>query len=90
MENLVTATNTFHSEDNGITDIYTCNCHEPQQIDCILSPDNNLRSRVFDSSATNSDHCGLVATVKSKRAETQWKKTDRKPIGWEFRDCQIP
>ena len=50
MENLLTATNTFHSEDNGITNIYTCNYHgnhEPQQIDYILSSDNNLRSRVF-------------------------------------------
>ena len=43
-------------------------------------------SRVFDSSATNSDHWGLTATIKSKRAETQWKKTDKKPIRWECRD----
>ena len=80
MENLLTPTNTFHSEDNGITNICTCNCHgnhEPQQIDRILCSDNNLHSRVFDSPATNSDHWGLTATIKSKRATTQWKKTGR-------------
>ena len=89
MENLLTVTNTFHSQDNGITNTCTCSYqgnHKPQQIDYILSSDNNLRSRVFDSSTTNSDHWGLTATSKFKRAKTQWKKTDRKPIGRECRD----
>ena len=42
MENLLTATITFHCEDDGATNIHTCNCngnHEPQQIDYILSSD---------------------------------------------------
>ena len=55
MENLLTATNTFHFEDDGAVNIYTCNYngkHEPQQIDNIFSSDNSLRSMAFDSSAT--------------------------------------
>ena len=58
MENMLTATNTFHFEEET-NNIYTCNCngkHEPQQITYILSFDNRLRSRTFDSPATNSDH----------------------------------
>ena len=89
MENLLTATNTFHFEDDGAVNMYTCNYngnHEPQQIDFIFSSDNSLRSRTFDSSATNSDHWGLIATVKSKHVKTPRKKTVRKPIGWECRD----
>ena len=58
MENTLTATNTFHFEE-GNNNIYTCNYngnHEPQQIVFILSSDNRLRSRTFDSPATKSDH----------------------------------
>ena len=48
MENLFTATNTFHFEDDVATNIYTWSYngnHEPQQIDYILSFDDSLRSR---------------------------------------------
>ena len=72
-KNLLTATNTFLCEDDGATNMYTCNNngnHEPQQIDYILSSDTRPRSRTFDSSATDSDHWGLIAAVKSK--ETNW------------------
>ena len=71
MENLVTATNTFLCEDDGATNIHTCNNHEPQQIDHILSSDSRLRSRTFDSSATNSDHWGLNTAEKDCQ-ETNW------------------
>ena len=41
---------------NRLQNKTNCNgCHEPQQIDCILSSDHSLRSRTFDSSATSSD-----------------------------------
>ena len=89
MKNLLTATNTFHCEDDGATNIYTCDCngnHESQQIDYIFSSDTSLRSRTFDSSATRSDHWGLTAAVKSNRARTPRKKIARKPIGWDCRD----
>ena len=45
MENLLTAANTFHFEDDGAINIYICNNngkHEPQQIDNILSSDNSV------------------------------------------------
>ena len=47
IEHLLTATNTFSNDDDRNTNIYTCNyhgCHEPQQIDHILSSDHSLRS----------------------------------------------
>ena len=44
-ENLLTATNIFLCEDDGATNIYTCNNHEIQQIDHILSSDSRLRER---------------------------------------------
>ena len=86
---MLTATNTIHIEDDGATNIYTCNYngkHEPQQIDNILSPDNSLRSMTFNSSATNSDHWRLIAALKSKQVKTPRVKTVKKPIGWECRD----
>ena len=52
MEHLLTATNTFSNNDARNTNIYTCSyngCHEPQQIDYILSSDHSLRSRTFNS-----------------------------------------
>ena len=58
MENLLTATNTFRFEDDRAFYICTCNYnvkHEPQQIDNILSSDNIVRSRTFNTSATKSD-----------------------------------
>ena len=67
MEHSLTATNTFSNNDASNTNIYTfgCNgCHEPQQIDYILSSHHSLRSRTFDSSATSSDHWGLTTTIK--------------------------
>ena len=69
MEHSLTATNTFSNNDARNTNIYTCNyneCHEPQQIDYILSSDHSMRSRTFDSSATSSDHWGLTATIKER------------------------
>ena len=84
MENL-TATNTFRSEDNGITNIslhlQLPQNHELHQIDYILSSDNNLLSRVFDSSATNSDRWGLTATIKSKRAKNTMEE-DGQETNW--------
>ena len=80
MENLLTATNTFHFEDDGAIDLYTCNYnrkHEPQQIDHMLSSDNSVRSRTFDASATKSDHWGLIAAIKSKHVKTPRKKKKR-------------
>ena len=60
--------------------------HEPQ-IDYILSSDHNsLSSRIFDSSATASDHWGLTATTRAKRGKKPWRRHARKPIGWEGRD----
>ena len=72
MENLLTATNTIRFEDYGAINIYTCTYNkkpERQQIDYILSSDNSLRSRTVDSSATKSDHWGLIAAFKSKPRE---------------------
>ena len=43
MEHLLTATNTFSNDVDRNTNIYTCNnhgCHEPQQIDYIVSSDH--------------------------------------------------
>ena len=40
VENLLTATNTFHFEDDGAINIYTRNCngkHEPQQIEAVFA-----------------------------------------------------
>ena len=88
MEYLLTGTNTFSNDDDRNANILTCNCngcHEPQQIDHILSSDPSLRSRTFDSSATASDHWGLTATINSKRKKTLVKRRARKPIGWECR-----
>ena len=76
MENMLTATNTFNLQE-GNNNIYTCNYngnHEPQQIDFILSTDNRLRSRTFDSPATKSNHWGLTATIKSPFAKTEKEK----------------
>ena len=59
MGHSLTATNTFSNNAARNTNVHTCNCngcHEPQQIDNILSSDHSLRSRTFDSSATASDH----------------------------------
>ena len=84
MEHLLTATKTFSNDDCRNANIYTCNnngCHEPQQIDCILSSDNSLRSRTFDSSATASDHWGLTATISSKRGKTPGKGTRGNLLG---------
>ena len=84
MEHLLTATNTFSNDDDRNANICTCNyngCHEPQQIDYILSSDHSLRWRSFDSSATSWDHWGLTATIREKRG-----KPTEKPIGWECRD----
>ena len=68
MENMLTATHTFDTEEDGIkNDIYTCyynGKHEPQQIDYILPSVRCLRSKTFDSPATQSDHWGLTATIK--------------------------
>ena len=52
MEHLLTATNTFRNDDDRNTNIHTCNhyeCHEPQQIDYILSsePDGLLASNTL-------------------------------------------
>ena len=50
MEHSLTATNSFSNNDAKNTNIYTCNCngcHEPQQIDYILSSGHSLRSRTF-------------------------------------------
>ena len=74
MEHLRTATNTFSNDDDGQLNIYTCN-YKPQQIDYILSSDPSLRSRTFDSSATSSDHWGLIATIKERRGKTIGEKT---------------
>ena len=60
--------------------------HESQQIDYSFSSDTCLRSRKFDSSATSSDHWGLIAAIKSNRVRIHRKKIARKPIGWECRD----
>ena len=60
---------TSHFEDDVAINIHACNLfgkHEPQQIDYILSINNSLRSRTFDSSATKSDHWGLITAIKSK------------------------
>ena len=68
MEHSLTATNTFNNNDAKNTNIYTCNCngcHEPQQIDYVLSSDHSLCSRTFDSSATSSDHWGLTTTIRN-------------------------
>ena len=89
MEHPLTATNTFSNDDDRNANIYTCNyngCHEPQQIDYILSSDHILRSRTFDSSATSSDHRGLTATIREKRGKPPEKRHARKPIGWDCRD----
>ena len=90
MENMLTATNTFHFEKDGANNnLYTCNYngkHEPQQIDYILSLDNSLRSNTFDSPATNSDHWGLTATMKSSHAKVPRKRKNGKPIGWQCRE----
>ena len=86
---LSTATNTFSNDDDRNANILTCNYngrHEPQQIDYILSSDNSLRSRTFDSSTTVSDHCVLTATINPKRGKTPGKRHARKPKGWECRD----
>ena len=88
MEHQLTDTNTFSTDDEGKLNIYTCNyngCHEPQQIDYILSSDNSLRSKTFDSSATASHHWGLTATIRAKRGkhlekacqETYWMGMSR-------------
>ena len=77
MEYLLTATNTF-SDDDRNANINTCNyngCHEPPQIDYMLSSDHSLRSRTFDSSATPSDHWGLTATVREKGGKPKGEKT---------------
>ena len=81
MENLLTATNIFLGEDDGATNIYTCNNHEPQQIDHILSSDSRLRSRTFDSSATNSDHWGLICCCQIQSCEDTAEK-DCQETNW--------
>ena len=89
MDHLLTATNTLSSDDDRNTNIYTCNyhgCHEPQQIDCIFSFVQSLSSRVFDSSATASDHWGLTATIRERYGKTLGKRHVRNPIGWECND----
>ena len=88
MEQLLTATNTFSDDDDRNANINMCNyngCHEPQQIDYILSSDHS-RSRTFDSSATSSDHWGVAATNREKRGKQHWKGHARNPVGWECRD----
>ena len=78
MEHLLTATNTFSNDDDRNANIYTCNyngCHEPQQIDYILSSDHSLRSRTFDSSATSSDHWGTDRHHQGETWETTREKT---------------
>ena len=77
MESLLAATNTFHFEDDGTINIFTCNFnrnHETQPIDYILSSDNSLRSGTFDSSATSSDHWRLIAAIKSIHVKTPKKR----------------
>ena len=89
MEHLLTATNTFSKNDDRNDNICKCNCngcHEPQQIDNILSSDHSLRSRTFDSSATSSDHWSQSPTMREKGGKPQGKRHARKPIGWECRD----
>ena len=81
MEPLLTATNTFSNDDDRNATIYTCNyngCHEPQQIDYILSSDHSLRSRTFDSSATSSDHWELTANIRETSGKRQGEKTRHK------------
>ena len=59
---LLPATSTFHFEDDGATNIFICNYngkHEPQQIDCILSSDNRVRSR---TSSVFSQKVGSLGT----------------------------
>ena len=88
-EHLLTATENFSNDDDRNTNIYTCNyygCHEPQQIDCILSSDHSLRSRTFDSSATASDRRGLTATIKERFRKPLGKRHVRKPTRWECND----
>ena len=88
MEHSLTATNTFSNNDASNTNIYTCNyngCHEPQQIDHILSSDHSLRSGTFDSSAS-SDHWGITATIRERHGKARGKRHVRKPIGWECND----
>ena len=88
VERLLTATNTFSNDDDRNANICTGNyngCHEPQQIDYILSSDHSLRSRTFDSSATSSDHW-TDRHHQGETWETEGKRHARKPIGWECRD----
>ena len=89
MEHLLTATNTFSNDDDRNTNIYTCNyngCHESLQIDYIMLSDRSPRSRIFDPSATASDHWGLTATIRERYGKTPGKRHFRKPIGWECND----
>ena len=85
MEHSLTATNTFSNNDAKNTNICTCNCngcHEPRQIDYILSSDRSLRSRTFDSSATSSDPWGPTATIRERHGKALGKRHVRKPVGW--------
>ena len=86
MEHSLIATNTFSTNDASYINIFTRNfngCHEPQQIDYILSSDRSLRSRTFDSSATASDQWGLTPTIRERHGKALGKRHVRKPIGWE-------
>ena len=91
MEKLLTATNTFHFEDDGAINICTCNYyknHEPQQIDYTLFSDNSLRFRTYDSSTTKFGTLGTDCCyqVQACAGKTPRKQTVRKPIGWECPD----
>ena len=72
MENMLTATNTFHCED-GANNIYTCSSngtHEPQQIDYL-----RLNGHEFGSLGTHGHH--QISTCKGA---TKKKKKTGKPL----------
>ena len=90
MEKLLTATNTFHFEDDGVPSTSTLatitGITNHKRLTASFPLTNSLRSRTFDSSATNCDHWGLIAAIKSEHVKTPRKNTVRKLIGSECRD----
>ena len=52
---------------------------------CLLGREE-VERKTFASPATQLDHWGLTATIKSPHAKKTQRKTQRKPFGWQCHD----
>ena len=86
-ENLLTATNTFHFEDDGATDIYTCNYngkHEPiNRLTTSFHPSHMKRTIAKQKYATTNTTCHTCHSVTDTHAPNNKYRKASKPSRYQ-------